>query len=337
MKKLLSLVLVMVMLFSFCPAAYASGLDDVSPASSPMEDLILYLLKVTNLIYTDGASEGIVKADGHLVSCPGEGCNCLSVLLIAEMESRQLEWEESLKVWIKTSRDDPGQRHELIVAEVDTPYDKEDFDENVEYLEEKEAVRELLMQFVDEDDLGERLYRPVSFITSQLMGSCTYVESERSGGKIHVEYRLMDDDGSMLSVPAIDFAEGKLGERAKNYIFSCDSFVPEGYTVPEFDLHLRAGDMVIQLPDECLKAGFTLALSFNENGAVRILLADDNGKLIPGAAISAALPEDAPADVKAAVLDENGELTVLDDSVVKSGLVVFEAPTGDDVFALSEK
>lgn len=338
MKKLISLLLVLMMLLSFSPAAFAANNAGTYAAENDwVDDLLLWLLKVTELFYNSHESEGIVMDNGHLYGCPGGDCQCLEIIVMGEAEYRYKLWEESLRVWIKSSRDDELVRHDLVVTEIERPYDEEGRQENIAYLEENEAVYKLMQEFFDEEELGDRLYRTTGFINSQVKGSCMYIEEDRPGGKIHVEYRLMDLGPSLLSVPGMGLVDESAGDGEENYVFVCEPFYAEGYYVPEHDLYFRAGDLTLKLPGECIGKSFALALSFKDNGSVRLLLADKDGKLIPGAAVSVALPEDAPSSAKAAVMDANGALKALNDSLTESGRVAFTAPTGDDVFALVEK
>ena len=157
MKKIISLALVLCLVFALAPAAYASNPDDSAAAPDISyqkfyEDLFLF---VHGIVY-DAENEGILQGNGHLMSCNGGDCQCYAVVSAAHDEYRQQKWEQSLQVWIRSSRDDDDQRHDTVVAELERPYKAKKVTENEEYLEGKSAVVEKLKELVDEDELAEQ-------------------------------------------------------------------------------------------------------------------------------------------------------------------------------------
>ncbi|MBQ8216967.1 MAG: hypothetical protein IJZ91_03290 [Oscillospiraceae bacterium] len=335
MKKIISLLLVLCLVFALAPAAYAA--DTIAGDPKNMTNDGGEGIKVSasskdsdeNKLYTKDASAGIVKDDGHLYSCPGGNCDCYGIILQADREYKALESERQLKVWMSVGRDADGLRHDTVVAEIELPYNDKNVDKNQEYLDGKEAVKELLEDFYGDDDIAEELYRPIDFIQTQVLGSLSYAEANNSGVR-HVQYRLMDAGGYDPDV-SLGFVEDGKRDGGREYIFSTDALDTE---VPVEDVTVKLGGFSVKLPESCQGAAFTLALCFNYDGSVRVLLSDDSGKLIPGAVVSAVLPGGADADTVAVTLDDKGNSSPVGDSAVDSGCIVFTAPTGDDLFAL---
>ena len=343
MKKIISLALVLCLIFALAPAALAAdsnaGAADPKndgnklpkiPSDVVIRDLNDFLVYYTNYFFFDEAGDGIFQKSGHLISCTGNPCQCLAVMVAAEKEQRQIDFENSLQVWIRSSRDDEDQRHDTVVAELERPYKAKKVTENEEYLEGKSAVAEKLKELVDEDELAEQLYRPSEFIHNQVIGSLDYIVADR-GSKLHVEYLVTSDGVNPLYGYGIGLAEegSELGT-AEHFIVSRD---PIAESTPEHELLVHAGNVIVSLPEGCVDKAWTMALSFYENGALGLLLIDDEGKLIPGAAVSTVLPEGA---AKAVTVDADGKFADIKDSAVEGSLVAFTAPTGEDVFALSK-
>ncbi len=342
MKKIISLALVLCLIFALVPAAYASGkASDPPPVVEPMNPVVKgdkiyfnnrneFLVYVINNIFFDEAGEGIFGKWGHLTGCTGNPCQCLAVMVAAEKEQRQIDFENSLQVWIRTSRDDEDQRHDTVVAELERPYKAKKVTENEEYLEGKSAVVEKLKELVDEDELAEQLYRPSEFIHNQLIGSLDYIVAERNS-KLHVEYLVTSDGENPLYGYGMGLVEegSELGA-AEHFIVSRD---PIAESTPEHELLVHAGNVIVSLPESCVDKAWTMALSFYENGAIGLLLIDDEGNAIPGATLSTVLPEGAS---KAVTVDAEGSFAEIKDSAVEGSLIAFTAPTGNDVFALAK-
>jgi len=115
MKKIISLALVLCLVFALAPAAYASSGTDVPPVVEPMKPVVkgdtIYfnnynelLVYVVNNIFFSEAGEGIFGRWGHLTGCTGNPCQCLAVMVAAEKEQRQIDFENSLQVWIQQPR-----------------------------------------------------------------------------------------------------------------------------------------------------------------------------------------------------------------------------------------
>lgn len=327
MKKIISLLLVLMMLVSLAPAAFADGGDSGSGAGTAisLEDALIKLLRVYGC---EDAGEGIFQEDGHLVSCSGENCQCLAVLYATVRDDIAAKKVQDLQVWYRSSRDADDQRHDTVVAELERPYKASKVEDNEEYLAGKKAVAERLEQFAN-DDLADMLYRPSEFIHGQTMNSLDYAVKE-FGSQLHVEYMLMADGVNPLYGYGIGLVEeGSDKGAAEHFALSRDVIAEE---TPEHDLFVRAGNILIALPESCTDKAFSLGLSYYENGAVRIMLIDDAGNAIPGAVISTVLPEGV---AKAAVMDDAGKLEAID-SEADGGVIAFTAPTGDDVFALTK-
>lgn len=221
MKKILSLILVMCLMLALAPSAFAIW--------------------------------------GHLDSCPIRPCLCDEILEGAEKEEQELEYIESLRVFLITDRDEAGERLDTIVAEVEQPYFYDDKMENQAFLDENEAVKEVLLGYFEEDKLAENLYRSAGFIHTQVECSFDYLREVGSTGSL--EYRLVGADSAekvILSCPALD-----------------DDV--ESMTV-------RVGDILVKLPEACHNQAFTLAMSIAEDSA-EIELLDESGAAIEGAEI----------------------------------------------------
>ena len=343
MKKIISLVLVLCLIFALAPAAFA---DTPAPGASPgggktgekekaptwdelkKENGEAFLEKYAKYFFEGG--DGILEKDGHLVSCDGKNCICVAVLKGAEEEYRHQQWLQSLQVWYRSGRDADDQRHDTVVAELERPYKPSKVTENKEYLEGKEAVAEKLNEFANKD-LADMLYRPSEFIHNQTIGSLDYAAKE-FGSQLHVEYMLMSDGVNPLYGHGIGLVEdGSDKGAAEHFALSREPISDE--ELPEHDLYVRAGNLVIALPESWVDKAFSLGLSYYANGAVRVMLCDDSGKLIPGAVISTVLADGAS---KAAVVNDSGKLEVLKNAAVEGKSIAFEAPTGDDVFALTK-
>ena len=327
MKKLISLLLVLVMIFTMAPAAYAEGTEDISDWDDFWEDFLVYLIRV---IAFPEAGEGIFLENGHLSSCSGDDCQCLAVLLATLEEEFAANAEKGLKVWVKSGRDADNVRHDTVVAELEPPYNNDKVAENEAYLESKEAVAKLFADFVDEAEMAKKLYRPSAFLHSQTLNKSVEMVNEY-GGQLHVEYLLTTNGEDYFEGYGIGLVEeGSDKGEAKSYIISRE---PVSAEMPEHDLSLRMGNILIALPESCTNEAFSMGLSFYENGALRIMLVDDAGKAIPGAVISTVLPEGAS---KAVVVNDSGKFEAIKESAAEAGLVSFTAATGDDVFALTK-
>jgi len=332
MKKIISLVLVLVLIFALSPMAYAA------PSTYEYE-LIMYdgsrigfknLHSLIKYLFFYDAADGVFQSNGHLSSCTGGDCNCLLIMAEAEKEQRKLDWERSLAVYYRTWRDEDDQRHDTVVAELQRPYKASKVTEAEEYLEGKEAVAKKLQEFAN-DDLAEMIYLSNDFIHNQTIGSLEYAE-DNFGSKLHVEYTLTSNGLDPLSGHGIGLVEdGSEKGAAEHFAFSREPISDK--ELPEHDLIFRAGNLVIVLPESCIDKAFSIGLSYYENGAVRVMLCDDAGKLIPGAVISTVLADGAKG---AALVNGSGKLEAIKDAAVEGGCIAFEAPTGDDVFALSK-
>ena len=316
MKKLLSLLLVLCLVVALAPAAYAADAKEyvevpgVGKTKVEVEDWdkayqknngdLLKTIFDTELLYTEEAAEGIVKDNGHLYGCSGGNCYCLETIIEAEKEYQAQKAKEDLKVWISSKRGDDLVRRDTIVVEVEQAGSIKAEEKNQSYLDGKENVKALLEDFVDDDDMAEELYRGTDFLNTQIRVYSEQVKNGRNSGETHVEYRLME-----YCNKALDISEDK----AANYIFSCNG-MPITDWAPVDNVYLRAGNLLVTLPEKCIGEGFTVGLGLDGEGSVRVLLADDEGKLIPGAVLS--------------YKQADGEV------------VNFEASTGDDVIDLSK-
>ena len=230
MKRILSLVLVLSFIIAFAPAAFA-----------------------------DKSSEGIQKDNGHLYSCSEAGCACNVILYEAEKEAQEHKALEDLRVWLINWRDDEGYRNDTIVAEVELPYLYADKMENQEFLDANEKLKEVLLDYFDEDKLAENLYRSAGFIHTQV--ECSFDYLKELSKAVSLEYRVMGADSAdkiILICPALD-----------------DEM--ESLTV-------RVGDILVKLPEACHNQAFTLAMSIAEDSA-EIQLLDESGAAIEGAEI----------------------------------------------------
>ena len=331
MKKLISLLIVLCLIFALAPAAYAdmARLDELDEEDWKEID------KTFKYGGTDGIyfywygeeGDGIFGADNHLLTCTGD-CNCATVLYAAEQEAAAARDRERLRVWVSSDRGDDLVRHDLVVGEITPPYSVDEEDANQAYLDAKPELSEALDEFYDDRDLNEELYRATGFIHTQVKAHLGDIEKNRRSGFSHVEYRLMNGAWS-VEVPGIDFFDSSKDADGKKFVFTRDSI--EG-DVPEYDVRVNAGGFVVAIPEDYSDKAFSLGLSFNKDGSVAVLLADDKGEAIPGAVISAVLPEGADDKTVAATVADD-ELSPID-SVVEGGRITFTAPTGNDVFAL---
>ncbi len=322
MKKIISLALVLCLVFALAPAAYA---DEVRVFDTH-ED---YLLFVKYNFFSE-ASDDLFQSNGHLVGCDVKNCQCLPILEAADREYWEKKMEDRLQIWVRSSRDADDMRHDTVVAELERPYNSKKITENEEYLESKEAVAAALAELVDADDLAEQLYRSSDFIRNQVQGKLEYISNERES-KLHVEYLVTGDGENPLYGYGLGLVEegSELGA-AEHFIVSSEALAE---TAAEYDLSVCAGNLIVKLPESCIDNGFTLALSFYENGAVGLLLVDDAGKPIPGAVVSTVLPEGA---AKAVTVDAEGSFAEIKDSAVEGSLIAFTASSGNDVFALAK-
>ncbi len=339
MKKIISLLLVLCLIFALAPAAFADMVNtddlDTEKEKKDFEDAkksakyVAYFDTIfDNLYFLYGdEADGILKSDGHLVSCSGGDCNCFATLYAAEKEARAQEALDKLRVWINSKRDSDKVLHDRIIAEVDQPYSDKYISLNQDYLDGNEAISELLEEFCDSDKLSEKLYLPSDFIITQIENCLELAEDNRSSGVSHLEYRLMAPGPRNISGVGIDFIKDGARDGGKEYMFSRKALDTEC----EHDVAVRVGSLVVFLPEDVGNAAFTLGVGFNYDGSVRVLLCDESGKLIPGAAIAAALPEGADADSTKVTVDGSPA----DEFAIEGGCALFTAPTGDDVFALA--
>lgn len=221
MKKILSLILAMCLMLALAPAAFAIC--------------------------------------GHLDSCPIKPCLCDEILAGAEKEAEELKYIEDLKVFLITGRNEEGERHDTIVAEVELPYFYADKMENQAFLDENEAVKEVLLGYFEEDELAENLYRSAGFIHTQV--ECSFDYLREVGSSTSLEYRLVGAGSSekvILSCPALDDE------------MEC--------------ITVRVGDILVKLPEACHNQAFTLAMSIEKDSA-EIELLDESGTAIEGAEI----------------------------------------------------
>lgn len=339
MKKIISLFLVLCLIFALAPVAFADMMHyDEYAAKNPKEQLdldnewesakhkVIFNGHEDIRFWYGDEADGILNGKGHLASCSGGDCNCFAVLYAAEKEAAAQRAVDRLRVWVNSKRSSDNVLHDRVIAEIDLPYNDKYKNINQDYLDENEAINELLEDFCDSKKLNEKLYLPSDFITNQIRNCLMLAEDNRSSGVSHLEYRLMAPGPRNISDVGIDFVKDGAREGGKEYIFSREALETEY----EHDVAVNVGGFVVCLPEEVGNDAFTLCVGFNYDGSVRVVLADASGKLIPGAGILAVLPEGA----EAAKVTADGE--VIDDAVVEDGCATFEAPTGDDVFALSK-
>lgn len=231
MKRVFSLLLVLSLVIALAPSAFA-----------------------------DKANDGILKPDGHLVSCPGGACKCAEILYQAEKEAQELKAFEELTVWLINSRNEDGERCDTIVAELELPYFYADKMENQKYLDEHEAVKKLLLDYFKEDELAGKLYTSAGFIHTQVECSFDYLMDLSE--EVTLEYRVMGA-GS-----------------AEKVIVSCPAVEDE-----MVKLNVRVGDILVELPEACYNQAFILAMEIDKDGSAELLLVDEEGTAIEGAEI----------------------------------------------------
>lgn len=338
MKKLISLLIVLCLIFALAPAAYADmiswdeiaefKLEEYKALDKKLDEAKHITLSKDYLFWYGEEADGIINGL-HLYSCSGGAdCNCGAILAAAEEEYAAEQAKQRLRVWVSSDRGDDLVRHDLVVGEITPPYNVDSEDENQDYLDAKPELSEVLEDFYDDRDLNEELYRATGFIHTQVKAHLGDIEKNRRSGESHVEYRLMNGAWS-IEVPGLDFFDSSKDADGKKYVFTRDAIPGD---VPEHDVRVNAGGFVVAIPEDYSDKAFSLALSFNKDGSVAVLLADDKGEAIPGAVISAALPEGADDKTVAATVADD-ELSPID-SVVEGGRITFAAPTGNDVFAL---
>ena len=207
MKKLISLLIVLCLIFALAPAAYA----DMARLEDLDKDDWKEINETSKYRGNDGIyffwygeeGDGIFGADNHLLSCTGD-CNCAAILTAAEKEYAAEQAKQRLRVWISSDRGDDLVRHDLVVGEITPPYNVDSEDENQDYLDAKPELSEVLEDFYDDRDLNEELYRATGFIHTQVKAHLGDIENNRRSGESHVEYRLMNGAWS-IEVPGIDF------------------------------------------------------------------------------------------------------------------------------------
>ena len=289
MKKLISLLIVLCLIFALAPAAYA----DMARLEDLDKDDWKEINETSKYRGHDGIhffwygeeGDGIFGTDNHLLTCTGD-CNCAAILTAAEKEYAAEQAKQRLRVWVSSDRGDDLVRHDLVVGEITPPYNVDSEDENQDYLDAKPELSEVLEDFYDDRDLNEELYRATGFIHTQVKAHLTDIENKRHSGESHVEYRLMNGAWS-IEVPGLDFFDSSKDADGKKYVFTRDAIPGD---VPEHDVRVNAGGFVVAIPEDYSDTAFSLALSFNKDGSVAVLLADDNGKAIPGAVICTTRP-----------------------------------------------
>ena len=344
MKKIISLLLILCLIFALTPAAFADMIHSDELNDMNEKEFYDFVDEFNSAKYTYGygdptkefylfwyedEADGILQDSGHLMSCSGGAdCHCFATLYAAEKEAAAQKAVDRLRVWINSKRSSDNVLHSRVIAEVDLPYNDKYKTINQDYLDANEAINELLEDFCDSKKLNEKLYLPSDFITNQIENCLELAEDNRSSGVSHLEYRLMAPGPRNISGVGIDFIKDGAREGGKEYMFTREALETEC----EHDVAVNVGGFVVYLPEEVGNDAFTLCVGFNYDGSVRVVLADASGKLIPGAAIAALLPEAAEAESTKVTADGNA----IDDAVIEGGCALFTAPTGDDVFALSK-
>ena len=325
MKKLISLVLVLCLILALAPAAFAAGEKEEEKAPT-WEELKKEtgegFLKDYAKYFFDGDSR-LLGSGGHLATCDGKNCCCVSVLKSAEEEYRQQKFEEELEVWIRSTRDADDVRHEVVVAEIRPAYSAKKITMNEDYLEANAKAAEQLEEFYGDDNIAKKLYRPTDFINAQTEGSLAWLEDEKDGLR-DVEYLLMDVSLS----GSIDVYDSSKGDDGDKLIFSRAALDEE---LLAYGAAVNAGGVLVQLPEDYGNKAFSLGLSYNDNGSLSVMLLDDAGKPIPGALVMAPVAADAELCTV-----EGDKLSAVKDCVVEGGYAAFALPTGNDVFALNK-
>lgn len=186
---------------------------------------------------------------GYCLGCGSSeaaGCTCPS----DEEEPNPDSWFQRLFVWVERGRDAEGQKDDRVKMEF-TPVEEGDEAEYLEYYKD----------FTGWDDEPVYLYYPAeNWLSVQAMGHLERFDADHYyGGKSSLEMGFIDSNYAVPEGPVYYRHEG---------------FEDIGL---EYDLMLRIGEYVIDIPAEYATSAFTFAARPDGSGGYEIILKDADG------------------------------------------------------------